>query len=157
MRIPRLTTRRRNIAEKQNELGQHCYEGYGESKQDYEAARLFQLAAKRGHAGAQNNLGWCYLEGRGVPQNLVEDARLFRLAALQRNLEAQFNLAAMLENGQGVPQDIAEAYNWFWLASNRCRTADEARDRIAVKLTAEKLSIAEKRLAKMFEKLGTCE
>ena len=51
-----------------------------------EAARLYKLAADKGHAGAQVNLGVFYEQGRGgLLKDDREAARLFKLAADQGN------------------------------------------------------------------------
>ena len=53
------------------------------------AARLFRLAADKGHAHAQQALGACLMKGQGVAQDLSEAERYFRLAAEQGNAKAQ--------------------------------------------------------------------
>jgi len=61
-----------------------CYrDEEGVPQDDTEAARLWRLAAERGHAGAQCVLGDSYTTGAGVLPDDDEAARWFRLAAEQ--------------------------------------------------------------------------
>jgi len=66
--------------------------GEGVPQDDKEAARLWRLAAERGHAGAQAAFGACYMTGQGVLLDDEEAARWFRLAAEKGHAKAQFAL-----------------------------------------------------------------
>lgn len=93
--------------------------GFGASRNDEEAVRLFKLAADKGLASAQHYLGYMYSEGRGVTRNDAEALRLFRLAANQNNIEAQLSLAFAYLEGRGVPQDDREAVRYYRLAAEQ--------------------------------------
>ena len=61
----------------------------GLPKNEAEAARLYRLAADKGHAPAQFNLGYFYESGRGgLKEDDAEAVRLFRLAADQGHARA---------------------------------------------------------------------
>jgi TPR repeat protein len=69
---------------------------------DAEAARLWGLAAERGHAAAQVDLAGLHFSGRGgLPINEREAARLIGLAAAQGNREAIVGLASLHSAGRG--------------------------------------------------------
>lgn len=65
--------------------------GQGVTKNDAEALKWFQLAAKQGVAIAQRNLGALYANGQGVTKNDVEALKWYSLAAEQGNAQAQRN------------------------------------------------------------------
>jgi hypothetical protein len=99
----------------QNRLGL-CYdEEKGVSKNVYEAARWYRMAADQGMVAAQSNLGLLYY----FNENYTEAIPWLRKAAEQGNSSAQFWLAACYENGYGVNKNIDEAGRWFWMAANQ--------------------------------------
>ena len=84
------------------------YENGGGVEQDYfEAAHLYGLAARQGHADAQLNLGAMYGNGWGVDRDFSEAFSWFSLAAAQGNADAPDlrDLAA----SQLSPEELAAA------------------------------------------------
>ncbi|KAJ1636474.1 hypothetical protein T492DRAFT_959196 [Pavlovales sp. CCMP2436] len=99
--------------------GVRSYTGNG-ARQDYgEAARIFRLAADKGHGPAQNNLGLCYHFGEGTPKDHVKAARYFRLAADQGVAGAQAALGAAYYRGEGCPIDHVKAAHYYRLAADQ--------------------------------------
>jgi hypothetical protein len=83
-----------------------------------------------------------------VPQDYQEAVKWYRLAAAEENQFAQINLGVMYTNGTGVQQDFVRAHMWFSLAAailsgDSGDTATKKRDRIASKITAEQIAIAQ--------------
>jgi TPR repeat protein len=110
--------RERN-AEDEYQLGLKYTRGM-EVTQDYGmAAKLFEKAAKQGHAKAQTALGFAYHLGRGVPRNDAEAAKWFRKAAEQGDSAAQYNLGYAHFTGEGVTQNDTEAVAWFRKAAEQ--------------------------------------
>jgi hypothetical protein len=117
---------------------------------DYTTALcLWKPLAEQGDAQAQFNLGLRYDRGRGVPQDDAEAAKWYREAAEQGDATAQVNLGAMYAKGRGVPQDYVQAHMWFNLTAARFSEKDlrekavAARDRVAAKMTPEKIAEAQ--------------
>lgn len=84
-----------------------------------EAARMWRLAADKGHTEAQRRLGICYSTGQGVPLDLAEGARLVRLAYDNGHIVAAHELALCHFLGSGVRKDRAKAARLFRLAANK--------------------------------------
>ena len=85
---------------------------------------------------------------------LADNLSHWKRLAENGSANAQFNLGALYANGEGIPQDSIESYVWFSLAvmSGHNNLAIK-RDRAARKLTAEELTQAEQRAAKMFDEI----
>jgi TPR repeat protein len=97
-------------------LGKSMYEGR-ESETNYkDAARLYSVAANRGHPKSQYNLAILYLYGRGVAQNTNEALRLFSSAASADLADAQFALGLTYDVGEFVKQDYRQAMHFYVLA-----------------------------------------
>ena len=108
----------RHTPSAQFHLGGYYLKGDGESgvcKDEAEAARLFKLAADKGHKLAQNNAAMCYSTGIGVPKDDLEAVRLFKLAATQGDFAACYSMSNCCLQGLGVQQDINEAARWLRL------------------------------------------
>ncbi len=84
-----------------------------------EAARLYEAAAKQGHAGAQNAMGWLFAEGEGVEQDHVQSAEWFLKAARQGQARSQNRVGILYFRGLGVRKDPAEALRWFRAAAEK--------------------------------------
>jgi TPR repeat protein len=105
----------------------------------------YRRAADQGLALSQFGLGAMYQDGNGVGRDPAEAARWYRLAADQGHEDAQYNLALMYEAGNGMPQDYVEAYIWYSLATaNGIALADEGRNQLAQKMTADEIEEAER-------------
>ena len=105
-------------------IGSYCGQGGAHDScrdsADYvEAARMYRMAADRGHAAAQFNLAVMYVVGAGVPRVPAEAARRYRLAAKQGHPKAQYNLGVLYAHGYGVDQDMDEAARLFRQAAQQ--------------------------------------
>lgn len=86
----------------------------GGEKQTREAAKMFQLAAKKGHFEAQFALGKLHFEGDGVRKDYRVAARLYKSAAqMGSHRDAQFELGRLYYKGRGVGHDYSAAVDWF--------------------------------------------
>jgi dienelactone hydrolase len=77
------------------------------------AARLFRLAADRGHAQAQWELALMYREGAGVARDPTAARTLARVAAEAGEAPAMNTLGVMARDGVGQTRDDTEAVRWF--------------------------------------------
>jgi len=120
--------------------------GPGIVKDDVEARRWTEQAARGGEAKAMHNLALYYYEGAGIGKDPVKAAEWFRRAADLGLTDSQYNLGRLYEDGVGVAKDPAAAYHWYSLAA---RSGDaEARasaDRVAQLLTPDARAAAETR------------
>ncbi len=97
-------------AQDQYRRGMRRYKGArGVRKNQEAAARLFRLAAHRGHSEAQFMLGICYADAKGIAQNDVEASRWFLAAAEQNHAFACFNAAWFYDTGSGTAANSAQA------------------------------------------------
>ena len=113
-----------------------------------QAAKLFQQAADRGHAGAQYYLGMIYEKGAGVPRDVAVALNWYRQAATNGYVEAGVTLGNFYSDGIEVKQDFAEAFVWYGVsAAQGNRLAEVFRKGMQRKLTAEQVAEAEKRVA----------
>ena len=128
-----------------------CYaEGTGVVKNDSEAAKWYRMAAEQGHLGAQNQLGKCYQEGKGVSKNMTEAVKWFEKAAFGRSAPAQLKLGECYEFGNGVPKNLVEAYALYELGPG-FKPQEEAKARVARKMSSEQIAAAKKRSQEIFE------
>ena|SRR5689334_11268043 len=115
-------------------------------KGDYSTAmKEWRPIAESGDAAAQFNLGLMYYDGQGVPQDYSQASNWFLRSAEQGYEKAQLNLGAMYGIGKGVKRDYVQAYKWLNLcAAQGDSKCVEQRDLVAKKLSASKLTAAQK-------------
>jgi hypothetical protein len=109
--------------EAQFQMGIFYYFGYRLPRNHTKAARLFCLAAERGHIDSQAFLAECYFEGNGVPQDYGKAVEWYQKAAAEGNPLGQGNLSRAQANlglaylcGKGVSKNKIEACKCFKLA-----------------------------------------
>jgi hypothetical protein len=101
-------------------VGEIHYFGHGNTeKNDTEAARFYELAARQGHVEAMFRLGYLYASGQGVEQNGARAAEWYVRAANGGKLEAVIALAEMYTDGLIVPGDERRARQWWTVAAVR--------------------------------------
>jgi localization factor PodJL len=83
-----------------------------------EAARWFDVAAKKGLAPAQFRLGTLYEKGVGVRKDLVTARDLYRAAADKGHAKAMHNLAVIFAEGIDGKADYRTAAQWFRKAAD---------------------------------------
>lgn len=108
------------------------------------AVRWLRKAAEQKHAEAMLQLGKLYRSGIGLTQNYALAAQWIHAAALTGDSEAMVELGRLYRSGIGVKRDLIQAYVWFnRAAAARNLEGAAERDRIALKLSAEELSLAQ--------------
>jgi hypothetical protein len=92
-------------------------------KDDWEALRLFKLAAAQSDPLGNNNLGYFYESARGgLAKDDREAARLYQLAAEDGEPWGQYNLGRLYQNGRGgLPQSDQEAARLSLRPLHRCK------------------------------------
>ena len=90
------------------------------SKQNYDKSdKLFELAAKAGHAVAQYYVGMAYEKGLDVAQDYKKAHKWYTRAAKQKFYLAQHKLGEMYYEGWGVKQDYKKSFKWHMLAAKQ--------------------------------------
>ena len=147
-------------AEAQLHLGNMYKKGKGVPKDYKEAVRWYRKAAEQGEAVAQYKLGEMYYSGYGVPEyDLKEAVRWYRKAAEQGYVRTQYTLGVMYRDGEGVPKDLVASYAWLNISAAQGYKdfldevrASELRDRVAKKLPAAALAIAQELSMEYYKK-----
>lgn len=120
--------------------------GPGIVKDEIEARRWTEQAARGGEAKAMHNLALYYYQGTGIGKDPAKAAEWFRRAADLGLTDSQFNLGRLYEDGVGVAKDPAQAYHWYSLAARSGDAeAKASADRMAQLLTPDARAAAETR------------
>lgn len=82
-----------------------------------EAARLYVLAAKKGHVTAHLNLGYCYEMGEGVEKDMEKAFMLYFKAATKGSAGGQNNVGTMFASGEGVEKNVDTAFRFYQMAA----------------------------------------
>lgn len=123
------------------QMGQSYADGNGVIKNDKEAARWFERAARHGKAEAQYRYGLALLEGRGVVQDYRAAFSWIERPAKLGHSNAQYTLGELYRYGTGTVMNKAQAYLWFNLAaSHGVEKAAKARDSLVWQLKPEQLT-----------------
>ncbi len=100
------------------EVGVRFAEGHMIPANNEEAARWFEIAAKKGVAPAQFRLGTLYEKGLGVKKDLAAARDLYRAAADKGHGKAMHNLAVLYAEGVDGKADYNTAAQWFRKAAD---------------------------------------
>ena len=100
------------------EVGVRFSEGRGVPASNEEAARWFDIAAKKGIVPAQFRLGTLYEKGLGVKKDLIAARDLYRAAAEKGHGKAMHNLAVIYAEGPEGKPDYVMAAQWFRKAAD---------------------------------------
>jgi uncharacterized protein len=101
-------------------LAEIHYFGHGSTeKNDAEAVKYYEQAARQGHVEAMFRLGYLYASGQGVEQSGARAAEWYVRAANGGKLEAAIALAEMYTDGLIVPGDERRARQWWTVAAVR--------------------------------------
>lgn len=123
------------------QMGQRYADGNGVIKNDKEAARWFERAARQGQPEAQYRYGLALLDGRGVVQDYKAAFSWIEKPAKQGHANAQFSLGELYRYGTGTAMDKAQAYLWFNLAAAQgVEKAAKARDSLVWQLKPEQIT-----------------
>jgi TPR repeat protein len=93
-------------------LGQSLKEGRGVRKDELDARKWFEKAAREGHPGGMWELG-SFFDGRSPAKALV----WYRKGAEYGHSVSMGCLGAMLRNGEGCAADHTEAFAWLLKAA----------------------------------------
>ncbi len=107
------------------EVGVRFSEGRVVAANNEEAARWFEIAAKKGIVPAQFRLGTLYEKGLGVKRDLVAARDLYRAAADKGHGKAMHNLAVLYAEGADGKPDYNTAALWFRKAADHGITDSE--------------------------------
>lgn len=122
-------------------MGQRFADGSGVIKNDKEAVRWFEKAARHGNAEAQYRYGLALLEGRGVVQDYRAAFSWIERPARLGHANAQFTLGELYRYGTGTVMNKAQAYLWFNLAAAQgVEKAAKARDSLVWQLKPEQIT-----------------
>ena len=122
-------------------MGQRYADGSGVIKNDKEAARWFEKAARHGKAEAQYRYGLALLEGRGVVQDYRAAFNWIERPAKLGHSNAQYTLGELYRYGTGTVMNKAQAYLWFNLAAAQgVEKAAKARDSLVWQLKPEQIN-----------------
>ncbi len=128
-------------AEAQLQLGLRYAEGDGVIKNNKEAAKWFELAAKQDLAEAQYRYGLALMQGRGVVQDYQAAFSWIEKPAQRGYAKAQYSLGELYRYGTGAPADKARAYLWYNLAAAQgVEAAAKARDQLVLQLKPEQIA-----------------
>lgn len=128
-------------AEAELQMGTRYADGNGVIKNDKEAARWFEKAARHGKAEAQYRYGLALLEGRGVVQDYKAAFHWIEKPAKLGHSHAQYSLGELYRYGTGTPINKAQAYLWFNLAAAQgVEKAAKARDSLVWQLKPDQLT-----------------
>jgi TPR repeat protein len=123
------------------QMGLRYADGSGVIKDEKEAARWFEKAARHNLAEAQYRYGLALLEGRGVVQDYKAAFNWIEQPARRGHPRAQYKLGELYRYGTGTEHDKARAYLWFNLAAAQgLEAAAKARDSLAWQLESGQLS-----------------
>jgi localization factor PodJL len=100
------------------EVASRFAEGRVVPQNSEEAARWFDVAAKKGLAPAQFRLGTLYEKGLGVKKDLATARDLYRAAADKGHGKAMHNLAVLYAEGIAGKADYRMAAQWFRKAAD---------------------------------------
>ena len=136
-----VTRAERGDADAELLMGLRYAEGSGVIKNDKEAARWLEKAARHGKAEAQYRYGLALLEGRGVVQDYKAAFYWIQQPARRGHSHAQFSLGELYRYGTGTTVDKSLAYLWFNLAAAQgVDKAAKARDSLVWQLKPDQLS-----------------
>lgn len=122
-------------------MGQRYADGNGVIKNDKEAVRWFEQAARAGKAEAQYRYGLALLEGRGVVQDYKAAFEWIERPAKLGHSNAQYTLGELYRYGTGTIMSKAQAYLWFNLAAAQgVEKAAKARDSLVWQLKPEQIT-----------------
>ena len=131
----------RGDADAELQMGQRYADGSGVIKNDKEAARWFEKAARHGKAEAQYRYGLALLEGRGVVQDYKAAFNWIERPAKLGHSNAQYSLGELYRYGTGTVMNKAQAYLWFNLAASQgVEKAAKARDSLVWQLKPEQIT-----------------
>jgi len=96
----------------QYDIGNMYLKGQGTARNEKEAFKWFNTAAKKGYARAQYKLGYLYHRGEGAKKNNSRAFNWVSKSAQQGYKPAMYYVGKLYAEGEGVVQDINKALEW---------------------------------------------
>ena len=128
-------------AEAELQMGLRYAEGDGVIRNDKEAAKWLEKAARHGKVEAQYRYGLALLQGRGVVQDYRAAFHWIEQPAQRGHSGAQYSLGELYRYGTGTALDKARAYLWFNLAAAQgVDAAAKARDSLVWQLKPDQIA-----------------
>ena len=156
-----LSAAQKGNADAQASLGDCYLFGDAVEKDEKEALRWYQLAAKQNHSMATNNLGTFHDTGRaGLKIDKFEALKLYSRAAYLGSNYAQNTLGIFYATGPLVEKNKAEAFAWMWIAAdNESESALDNLEHLAPNLTPDEYFKGRKRITEIQELItqGKCD
>ena len=104
-------------AKAQVEYGRMLQSGARLEKNEKEAARYYEMAARQGDARGECSLGICYYHGVGVAQSYKLAVKYLKRASDKGNKEAQYYMGMCMKDGTGVEKNTKSAIKYFKAAA----------------------------------------
>lgn len=93
--------------------GEMWLNGWGVSKNYYEAVKYFKRSAAQDYAPGMCYLAYMYISGTGVEKDRAEAERWYRKASDKGSIYAMESLGDLYLSGQGGTKDYKEALYWY--------------------------------------------
>lgn len=107
----------------QVEYGKLLQSGVRIGKNEKEAARYYEMAARQGDARGECSLGICYYHGVGVTQSYKLAAKYLKRAADKQDKEALYYMGMCTKDGTGVERNPKAAITYFKAAAKQGEVA----------------------------------
>ena len=104
-------------AKAQVEYGRMLQSGARLEKNEKEAARYYEMAARQGDARGECSLGICYYHGVGVAQSYKLAVKYLKRSSDKGNKEAQYYMGMCMKDGTGVEKNTKSAIKYFKAAA----------------------------------------
>ena len=130
-------------------------------RKDYSVAINYcRLAAEQGDKLSQIDAANLLYQHGTYPSDAADAVKLFFDSALGGSNSGPMGLGKAYEEGVGVLQDFVLAHVWYNIASSRLgptaqKEASEARDRVAMKLSADQIIGAQELAKQVSEDMGS--
>jgi len=125
------------LADAQYAMAEVYANGVGGKKRDEkDARRWMELAARQGYDTAELELGTWMIQGRGGPKSMKSGFALLKRAALGGNVAAQNRLAKLYMQGIGTDPDEIMAAAWY-IVAKRAGLSDPEMDDLLNGLTQD--------------------
>lgn len=130
--------------------------GEGVPQNYHNAFKLFESAARLGHASAQYQLALAYANGYGVTKNPAAAVEWYEKAARQGLPIAQRSLGNAYLNGDGVQPNKPLAFAWYSLLADQGNVLDiHRRDTLKKQLTEAEIQESESLKKQLSASLST--
>jgi TPR repeat protein len=148
-----LSSAEKGFAEAQSTLGDYYLLGMGFEKNEKEARKWYELAAKQNHGIATNNLARMQDLGQGgFNRDVATAIKLYSRAAYLGSSYAQTTMGALYYDGDVINKDNVEAFAWTWIgAETKSEYSDRKMDKLIRVITYDEYLKGRKRITEIKE------